>query len=34
LYNEYIDDHKLPADVQNTPGAEAWVAWLKGQIFK
>jgi YhcH/YjgK/YiaL family protein len=32
LYNEYIDDHKLPADVQNMAGAEAWVAWLKGQI--
>jgi unsaturated rhamnogalacturonyl hydrolase len=34
IYNEYIDNHILPAAYQNTEGATAWVSWLKGRIFK
>lgn len=32
IYNEYIDNHILPASFQNLEGAKAWVSWLKGQI--
>jgi len=32
IYNEYIDNHILPASFQNLEGAKAWVRWLKGQI--
>ena len=32
IYNEYIDNHILPAPFQNTAGATAWVGWLKAQV--
>ena len=32
IYNEYIDNHILPASFQNLEGAKAWVSWLKAQI--
>lgn len=32
IYNEYIDDHKLPVEFQNTPGAESLVAWIRSQV--
>jgi unsaturated rhamnogalacturonyl hydrolase len=31
IYNEYIDNHILPAAFQNREGAIAWVGWLKAQ---
>jgi unsaturated rhamnogalacturonyl hydrolase len=31
VYNEYIDNHKLEAEFQNTQGATEWVQWLKAQ---
>jgi len=32
IYNEYIDNHILPAPFQNMEGATAWVSWLKQQV--
>jgi len=32
IYNEYIDNHILPAPFQNMEGATAWVSWLKKQV--
>ncbi len=32
IYNEYIDNHILPASFQNMEGATAWVRWLKEQV--
>jgi unsaturated rhamnogalacturonyl hydrolase len=32
IYNEYIDNHILPAGFQNMEGAAAWVGWLKKQV--
>jgi len=32
IYNEYIDNHILPAPFQNKEGAAAWVSWIKEQI--
>jgi unsaturated rhamnogalacturonyl hydrolase len=33
IYNEYIDNHILPASFQNLEGAKAWVSWLKRQVM-
>lgn len=32
IYNEYIDDHKLEAEFQNTQGATEWIQWLKARV--
>ncbi|TDX01110.1 hypothetical protein [Dinghuibacter silviterrae] len=32
IYNEYIDNHNLSPEFQNTQGAEAWVSWIRTRV--
>jgi unsaturated rhamnogalacturonyl hydrolase len=32
IYNEYIDDHNLSPEFQNTEGAEALVTWIRSRV--